>query len=186
MADVAKIIILHGPSSSGKSTLGRAVQARIELPFWRISIDTLRDGGVLPSARIASGEFSWREMRGPFFAGFHQSLQAYSAAGNNLIVEHIFDGPGWIGEMARLLKPFDVFFVGLHAPLEELQRRELARGDRAIGDAARDFENVHRGMRYDFEVRSDRPPEENTDALIAAWRRRSRSAFFDHAQANEA
>jgi len=36
-------------------------------------------------------------------------------------------------------------------------------------------------MRYDFEVQSDRPPEQNADALIAAWRRRSRSAFFDHA-----
>jgi chloramphenicol 3-O phosphotransferase len=179
--DTARIIILHGPSSSGKSTLGRAVQARIELPFWRISIDTLRDGGVLPSARIASGEFAWHELRGAFFTGFHQSLRAYAEAGNNLIVEHIFDGPGWIGEVATLLAPFDVFFIGLYAPLDELIRREAARGDRKIGDAARDFDTVHRGMRYDFEVQSDRPPDENADALIAAWRQRSRSAFFDHA-----
>ena len=186
MTDTAKIIILHGPSSSGKSTLGRAVQARIELPFWRISIDTLRDGGVLPSARIASGEFQWRELRPAFFTGFHHSLRAYADAGNNLILEHIFDGPGWIGEVATLLAPFDVFFVGLHAPLAELIRREVARGDRKPGDAARDFENVHRGMEYDFEVQSDRPPEENADRLIAAWQQRSRSSFFRYAQSSTA
>lgn len=181
MADNAKIIILHGPSSSGKSTLGRAVQARIELPFWRISIDTLRDGGVLPSARIASGEFAWHGLRTAFFDGFHQSLRAYAQAGNNLIIEHIFDMPGWIEQVATLLLPFDVFFVGLHAPLPELVRREAERGDRRIGDAARDFETVHRGLSYDYEVASDRPPEANADALIAAWRQRSPSVFFRHA-----
>ena len=182
MTDTARIIILHGPSSSGKSTLGRAVQARIELPFWRISIDTLRDAEVLPGARISSGEFQWREMRSAFFDGFHRSLRAYAEAGNNLIVEHIFDTPGWIEQMATLLLPFDVFFVGLHAPLPELIRREAARGDRKIGDAAHDFETVHQGLSYDFEVASDRPPEENADALITAWRQRSHSVFFRHAE----
>lgn len=186
MTDVAKIIILHGPSSSGKSTLGRAVQARIELPFWRISIDTLRDGGVLPSARIASGEFAWRGLRAAFFDGFHRSLQAYAEAGNNLIVEHIFDTAGWIEQVATLLLPFDVFFVGLHVPLPELIRREAERGDRKPGDAERDFETVHRGLSYDHEVASDGPPEENADALIAAWRQRSRSVLFRHAEAGAA
>ena len=182
MSNPASIIILHGPSSSGKSTFGLALQARIELPFWRISIDTLRDGGVLPTARIASGEFNWRGMRGPFFDGFHHSLRAYAEAGNNLIIEHIFDAPGWIEQVATLLLPFDVFFVGLHAPLAELIRREAARGDRRIGDAAQDFATVHRGLSYDYEVQSDRPPEENADALIAAWRQRTRSVFFRHAE----
>jgi chloramphenicol 3-O phosphotransferase len=174
----AKIIILHGPSSSGKSTLARALQDRIALPFWHVSIDHLRDSGTLPSARIRSGEFPWRDLRDGFFEGFHRSLRAYAEAGNNLIVEHIFDTPGWIERVAALLAPFDVFFVGLHVPLPELIRREAARGDRPIGDAERDFHSVHQGMRYDFEVSSDRPVEENVEALLAAWRKRTRSAFF--------
>jgi chloramphenicol 3-O phosphotransferase len=176
-----KIIILHGPSSSGKSTLAKAVQARIELPFWHVSIDHLRDAGVLPNARFKAGDFAWREHRAAFFEGFHRSPPAYAGAGNNLIVEHIFDTPGWIERVARLLKPFDVFFVGLHAPLDELVRREAARGDRPIGDAERDFHSVHRGMRYDFEVLSAEPVEANTEALLAAWRRRSRSVLFERA-----
>jgi len=62
-SDGGKIIFLHGASSSGKSTIARALQARIDEPFWHISIDHLRDAGILPSARITSGEFKWPEMR---------------------------------------------------------------------------------------------------------------------------
>lgn len=178
-AQTGKIIILHGASSSGKSTLAKALQERIELPFWHVSIDHLRDSGTLPSARIKSGEFVWRDMREAFFDGFHRSLAAYAEAGNNLIVEHIFDTPGWLERVGALLGPFDVFFVGLHVPLDELIRREAARGDRPIGDAERDYHSVHQGLTYDFEVSSDRPAEENANALLAAWRKRSRSVFFD-------
>jgi chloramphenicol 3-O-phosphotransferase len=53
-----QMILLNGASSSGKSSLARAVQATIDRPFWHISIDHLRDSGVLPSARIKSGEFA--------------------------------------------------------------------------------------------------------------------------------
>jgi chloramphenicol 3-O phosphotransferase len=178
VSETAKIIILHGPSSSGKSTLARALQQKIELPFWHISIDHLRDSGVLPLARFRSGEFAWREHRAAFFDGFHRSLRAYAEPGNNLIVEHIFDTAGWFEQLAALLLPFDLFFVGLHAPLEELVRRETARGDRPMGDAERDFHNVHRGLRYDFELVSDRPADEMAEALLSAWRRRGRSLFL--------
>ena len=182
----ARIIFLHGASSAGKSTLARALQARIEMPFWTISIDHLRDTGVLPSERIERGEFRWRDMRAPFFDGFHRSLAAYADAGNNLIVEHILDTPGWHAQLATLLAPFDVFFVGVHLPLAELVRREAARGDRAAGDAERDFNTIHRGLSYDHEVQNERPLEPNVDALLAAWRSRSRSRFFEVSDAGRA
>jgi chloramphenicol 3-O-phosphotransferase len=51
---MAQIIFLHGASSSGKSTIAKALQARIEKPFWHISIDHLSDAGVLPTERMAS------------------------------------------------------------------------------------------------------------------------------------
>ncbi|HTM79338.1 MAG TPA: AAA family ATPase, partial [Devosia sp.] len=147
----ASIIFIHGASSSGKSTLARRLQATIDQPFWHISIDHLRDAGVLPSARIASGEFKWRDMRRQFFDGFHHTLAAYAQAGNNLIVEHILDTPDWHADLARLLAPFDVFFVGVHCSLAELSRREAARGDREVGSAERDYHSIHQGLRYDFE-----------------------------------
>lgn len=167
-----KIILLHGPSSSGKSTIARALQATIAEPFWHISIDHLRDAGVLPSARIASGEFAWSDLRANFFDGFHRSLAAYASAGNNLIVEHIFDTDGWLRDVAEGLRPFDVFFVGVHCSLDELNRREAARGNRRTGSAAHDYRHVHRDMRYDLELNAEQPIKENIDRLLTAWTHR--------------
>ena len=82
---MAQIVFLHGASSSGKSTIAKALQASIEKPFWHISIDHLRDSGVLPLSRFRSGEFAWSTARKAFFDGFHASLAAYADAGNDLM-----------------------------------------------------------------------------------------------------
>ena len=172
------VILLNGASSAGKSSIARAVQARIEAPFWHYSIDHIRDAGMLPMERIRRGDFVWAEMRAAFFDGFHRSLPALVGAGNNLIVEIIFETREWLCELVTLLAPFDVFCVGVHCDLAELERREKARGDRRLGDARRDFETAHLHAIYDLELDSTRPPERNADRLIAAWKtRRGPSAF---------
>jgi chloramphenicol 3-O phosphotransferase len=84
-----KIILLNGASSSGKSTLARELQNRLDAPFWHYSIDHLIAAKILPSSRVKSAEFSWHDMRPSFFEGFHRSIPAFAEAGNNLIVEHI-------------------------------------------------------------------------------------------------
>jgi chloramphenicol 3-O phosphotransferase len=179
-APPGKVILLHGPSSSGKSTLGRALQARIELPFLRYSIDSLRDSGVLPLERVSRGDFDWADLRAPFFDGFHRSVAAFAEAGNNIILEHILDTPGWLGQLAGLLAGCDVFFVGVYCSVEELRRRELARGDRPAGSAEADHNLVHRGMRYDIELSSEDDLDGNVERLLEAWRDRpARSVFTE-------
>lgn len=173
-----KIILLNGASSSGKSTLAHALQGKIELPFWHISIDHLRDAGVLPLDRIRNGEFIWRELREPFFEGFHLALPAYARAGNNLIVEHIVETRIWMQRLIHLLSAFDVFFVGIHCNVDELERREALRGDRHAGDARRDSETVHQHAAYDLEIDSTQALSTNVDNVLRAWRsRQSPSAF---------
>jgi chloramphenicol 3-O phosphotransferase len=174
------IIFLHGASSSGKSTLARALQQRLEAPFWHYSIDHLRDAGVLPSARITNGDFQWRDMRTAFFDGFHRSIAAFADAGNNIILEHILDTPGWREQLARLLAAHDVLFVGLHLSVEELNRREKARRDRPAGSAEADFHSIHRGLRYDVEVQTNSELDVNVATILSAWSGpRGRSKLYD-------
>ncbi|WP_430424741.1 chloramphenicol phosphotransferase CPT family protein [Phenylobacterium sp.] len=174
-----KAILLNGASSRGKSSIARAVQARIGEPFWHFSIDHLRDAGVLPLDRIRSGEFPWSDQRDAFFDGFRQSLKAFLAPGNNLIVEHIVETPAWMQQLTILLESADVFFVGVHCPLADLERRELARGDRPIGSAACDFHNIHRHAVYDLELDGTHSPETNAHRLIGEWAARERPSAFD-------
>ena len=56
---------------------------------------------------------------------------------------------GQMAEYEALLAAFDLFRVGVFAPLEA---RERDRGDRMIGLARWQFDRVHRGVRYDLEL----------------------------------
>lgn len=174
-----KIIFVNGASSSGKSTLSSALQAKLEEPFWHFSIDHLRDARTLPMQRIERGDFSWAEMRPQFFEGFHRSLPALAGAGNNLIVEHIVETEAWMRRLIQFLEPFDVFFVGVHCPLPELERREIERGDGRIGDARQDYEVAHTFGTYDLEINSTAALEGNVETVISAWKTRKRPSAFD-------
>lgn len=172
------IILLNGATSSGKSTLARALQAALDGPFWHLSIDHLLDAGVLPRERIERGDFAWAELRPAFFDGFHRCLPVLAEAGNALIVEHIVETEAWRRKLLDLLAPFDVFYVGLHCPLEELERREAARGDRPLGQARIDFASVHAGSLYDLDVDATTPVAAQVQAVAAAWRARRPPGAF--------
>jgi chloramphenicol 3-O phosphotransferase len=180
-----KIILVNGASSSGKSTLCHALQASLDEPFWHYSIDHFRDAGILPMQRIDNGNFSWPDMRAAFFEGFHRCLPALAQAGNNLIVEHIVETKVWMSRLVQLLEPFDVFFVGLHCPLSELEKREQQRGDRRAGEARDDYDVVHTFGAYDIEIDSNQSLEDNVNAVLSAWRARTRPSAFDRMLAVE-
>lgn len=163
------VILLNGASSSGKSTLARATQAALPVPFWHYSIDHLIRAEVLPKCRIDSGEFPWSDLRQSFFEGFHNSVPAIVDAGNNLLVEHIIETREWMDRLIRLLGGYDIFVVGLHCPLGELERREVARGDRRIGEAKADFETAHLYCEYDLQLDATAEPTALAGKLIAAW-----------------
>jgi chloramphenicol 3-O phosphotransferase len=170
-----KIILINGASSSGKSTLSRALQAQLEEPFWHFSIDHLIASKTLPDARIKNGDFTWASMRPQFFDGFHRCLPALAGAGNNLIVEHIIETKAWMDRLVQILKPF----VGVHCPLPELERRELERGNRRIGEARADFEVTHTFGVYDLEIDSTQSLEQNIKTVISVWKTRKHPSAFE-------
>lgn len=134
--------------------------------------------------RFKSGEFNWKEARAAFFNGFHASLPAYANAGNNLILEHILDREGWLEELHQVLCAHNVYFVGVHCPLDVLIKREAARGDRPLGSAKADFETVHIGKVYDVEVHAENGVEHNIDVILKGWRSGSRASSFASGRAS--
>ena len=177
-ATTGHVILLNGASSAGKSTLAQALQRRLPLPFWHYSIDHLKAARILPQVRIESGEFPWAAQREPFFEGFHNSIRAFAIAGNHLIVENIVETRAWMDRLLKLLEGVDVFFVGLHCPLEELERREIQRGDRRIGEARADFEVTHRFGRYDFECTTSGDVDDLARRVAVAWAARAAPGAF--------
>ena len=171
-----RIIFLNGASSSGKSALAKAMQKALDEPFLHVSSDHLVASGMLPARRDREGPFAWGEqMRPRFFAGFHRCLPALAEAGNDLLVEHIIEFSAWRADLARLLASLDVFLVGVHCDLAEIDRRERNRADRWAGEGRSHVETdlIHTFGPYDFEVDTTHGISAAlTDSVLDAWRAR--------------
>jgi chloramphenicol 3-O phosphotransferase len=174
-----RIILLNGASSSGKSTIAKALRDSLDEPFLHVSSDQFVAAGMLPSRRDNGGPFDWwRQVRPRFFAGFHRCLPALASAGNDLVVEHIIEFRAWRDQLSVLLADLDVFLVGVHCRPDELDRREQARGDRRIGEGRSHVEDdrIHSFGPYDFEVDTTAGVSaEMVQSILTAWQLRTPS-----------
>ncbi|WP_158817754.1 chloramphenicol phosphotransferase CPT family protein [Methylocapsa sp. S129] len=165
-----RIILLNGTSSAGKSTLAKELRVRLEPQFHYYSSDQLADARFRPLDKDV--RFQYREA---FFEGFHRSIPAFAEVGLDLLVEHIVERQSWADDLKALLSPFNVFWVGVHAPAAEIERRERLRGNRQIGEGAYHLK-THDFCRYNLEIDTTQPLEQNVETILTAWRSRSISA----------
>jgi chloramphenicol 3-O phosphotransferase len=163
--NMARIILLNGVGSAGKSSIAKALQTIAVEPFLHVQMDaflemvpeayhehpdgfiyeTVHEDGK-PLVVIKTGPVGERTMR-----GMRHAIAAMAGQGNNLIVDEVMSGCT-SAEYADLLSGFDVFMVGVFAPLDVIEARELHRGDRLIGLARWQYDRVHKDMKYDLEV----------------------------------
>lgn len=152
------------------------MQDALDEPFLHVSSDQFVAAGMLPR-REAGGPFDWwHQVRPRFFAGFHRCLPALAHEGNDLIVDHVIEFRAWREQLAVLLAGLDVFLVGVHCSLEELDRREHARGDRRIGEGRTHIEvdRIHTFGPYDYEVDTTAGVStELVKPILTAWRLRT-------------
>jgi chloramphenicol 3-O phosphotransferase len=182
MAMNSSLILLNGASSAGKTTLCKAVREHIPAPFLHFSLDFFMfEADVLPKRRDPDLGISWATIKPKLFDGFYRCLPALLQAGNNLVVDVIIENDWQKMRLLEALHGFDVFFVGVHCPLPELERRERLRGDRTTGDAAQDFLTVHTFLPYDFTVDSSLAAQENAKKIVTAWQKRKQQGVFGQA-----
>ncbi len=164
-----RVILLNGTSSAGKSTLAKELRLQLQPQFHYYSSDQLADAGFRPADRAV--RLKYREKS---FEGFHKSIPIFAEAGLDLIVEHIVECQSWADDLKALLSPFDVFWVGVHAPVAEIKRRERLRGNRQIGEGVYHLK-THNFCRYHIEIDTMQPIEQNVEMIVAAWRSRFQS-----------
>lgn len=154
------VIFLNGVSSAGKTSIANVLQQTLPDPYLHVQLDSFE--AMLPERYDEDGAFAWQALFPRALSGFHHSIAALATAGNNLIVDHVaVYREGWpssLIECAYLLMPFRAYLIGVQCSLEELQRREAARGDRSLGTAARQFDRVHRYGIVDLEVDTSATP----------------------------
>jgi chloramphenicol 3-O phosphotransferase len=165
------VIVLNGGSSSGKSGIARCLQAILPDPWLAVGTDMLVD--AMPASMQATGtgiEFAadGGVSVGPGFraleAAWIEGVAAMARAGARVILDEIFLGGATSQQRwQKALAGVDVLWVGVRCDSAVAVGRELARGDRVQGMAAKQAELVHRGVAYDLEVDTT-----HTEALTCA------------------
>ena len=167
----ANIFVLNGTSSSGKTSLARALQGRRATPTQHLQLDAFR-------CMEPNGYWdAWDQQDPQLVALKHAALcRAMHAALTEYVrhgVDVIFDTVLWHREDWRyLLEDLDtlpVYLVGVNCGLAELTRREQARGDREIGLAAGQFKAMHTGKVYDFQVDTTTASAEQCAGDVLQW-----------------
>lgn len=177
----ARIVLLNGVGSVGKSSIARALQTMTTGSFLHVQMDTFLD--MLPAAYQNHPDGVWYETRhdagkplvvigtGPVgervLRGMRHAIAAMASEGNDLIVDDVMMA-GAMAAYARLLLRFEVFKVGLFAPLAVLEARERGREDRLIGLARWQYDRVHDGVDYDLEIDTAAATPEECAGLIKA------------------
>lgn len=157
------IIVLNGGSSSGKSSLGRALQEVLDGVWLRLGVDTLieacpadlmtgegldiaDDGSISVGASFTDIEKCW-------MAG----VAATARAGAHVIIEDNFlSGPAAQDRWREALAGLHTVWVGVRLAPRLARERELQRGDRTVGMAELQATSVHQGITYDLEIDTSR------------------------------
>ena len=191
------VFLVNGPSSAGKSTLCRGLQSAIEssylvvgfddfifmlAPRYYRGADSARQGtfdaytalGAEMIVTSRPGEpVSVTARFGPVFRKLVDSMapavRALVDGGNPVIFDHVLHDEAMYLGCAEALADLDVLSVGVTCPLEILEARERARGDRVLGRARGLADVVHTFMPYDVMVDTGTlSPEECVAAVVAA------------------
>lgn len=147
------VIILNGPSSSGKSTIASILQR--DLPDLWLSLGVDAFLSFLPLDQEAR-QLQIVTAFSDVFRGIHDAMAALAHAGNRVIIDHVLALPGSADELRRALGDTRSVWVGVKCPLDVLEQREMARADRERGLARSQVEAVHVGIAYDLEVDTSR------------------------------
>jgi len=179
------IVLLNGTSSSGKTTLAKALQRALPDPYLHLGIDTVVFAlpgrwldvplwhevflyrGADPELEITAGPLGDKLVK-----ALHRMVAAAAAAGWDVLVDHVLLDPRWVADAVDVLGGHPLLCVGVRCQLQEVLRRERQRRDRTLGQARAHFDVVHAHVRYDVEVdTSAADPAACAARIIAAMRR---------------
>ena len=178
---MTQVIVLNGGSSSGKSSIARALQEVLSGQWLTFGTDVLAEAlpgrGEDPRSGLVLEPDGTVTVKPEFRAVeeiWYQGLAVMASRGAFLILDEVFLAGGAGQQRLRaLLVGLDVLWAGVHCDPLEAASREAARPERVRGMAMTQAVTVHSGVVYDVEV-------DTTDCSAVACARRIADAVACH------
>ena len=157
-----QIVILNGGSSSGKSSIARALQSLLPAPWLTFGVDDFVD--ALPPAMLNSEDGLQISQDGHISVGpgirrlreaWERGIAATAHAGAGVIIDDVFLAGAAAQDRWRVaLRHLQILWVGVRCEPSVAAQREARRADRMTGMAALQAELVHADVAYDLEIDS--------------------------------
>ena len=163
---IGNVIWLNGTSSAGKSTLAWKLQEYMEKDYYWLSNDAFTD---MPHNKQYDRD--WSGTYRTAITMLYRTVRLFVEDGKNVIIDHVMtnDDKGVCEELidcVKFMHGIHVMFLFVSCPLDELNRREKARGDRNIGNAESQFIKLMPTDIYDFVVNTYDDTTEKCAELI--------------------
>lgn len=143
-----KIILLNGPSSSGKSTLAKALQK------W------IKDSRNEEYRIISIDDFLRMTIEAPIYEedvfeispALCQRASNILEAGQGVIIDHVIISERIYRQLLESLQGYELIQVHITCPISALETREKLRKNRHIGSAKASYEYLYPKEGYDLTL----------------------------------
>ncbi|MBF3712173.1 AAA family ATPase [Burkholderia pseudomallei] len=129
-------IVLHGPTSAGKTSLARALQDRSEVPTFHITLDAFVE---MSRRRDMRSDEELNRALQIHYRNLRSTLRRVAESHFDIVLDLVLRNDSEFDACLAALASRPTFVIGVCAPLEVLEERERSRPDRAEGMAKSQF-----------------------------------------------
>ncbi|MBR0137991.1 MAG: AAA family ATPase [Erysipelotrichaceae bacterium] len=142
------IILLNGPSSSGKSTLAEALSSLIKErrneEYEIVSIDDFM--------KISTDETIYEDDVFEISGSMCEAAVEYIKSGKGVIIDHVITSERIFDQFKQMCGCYPIRLIKVSCPLEVLLKREKERGNRYEGSAKDSYTYLYPVEGYDITV----------------------------------
>jgi len=162
----ATAIVLHGPTSAGKSSLARALQDSSETPVFHITLDAFVE---MSRRRDMRSDDELKQALRLHYLNLKSTLKRVAASQFEIVLDLVLRDTTVLDELFSALAPRRIYFIGVTCPLHVLEERERGRPDRGEGMARSQFGHPAYSRPYSMRVDTSTCLPEEAAALIRSF-----------------
>jgi chloramphenicol 3-O phosphotransferase len=162
-------IVLHGPTSAGKTSLARALQASAPAPAFHVSLDAFV---TMCNRRDMQSEDERTQAYCIHCENLRSTLARVADTRFDIILDLVLRDDAEMEACLRVLSRRRTVLVRVWAPLQVLEERERGRDDRGPGMAREQFGHPAYDRAYDMAIDTSTCSPEQAAAAIRSFMQR--------------